>query len=81
MVLLKIMPHDDWEQIHYQELPDWMKEGLKSDRRITKSNTRIFSGKPFNYKVQYTVTGDIVSVSYWRSAPCNNTCTQSGKKT
>jgi hypothetical protein len=63
------MPHDDWEQIHYQELPDWMKEGLKSDRRITKSNTRIFSGKPFNYKVQYTVTGDIVSVSYWRSAP------------
>ena len=63
------MPHDDWEQIHYQELPDWMKEGLKSDRRITKSNTRIFSGKPFNYKVQYTVTGDIVSVSYWKSAP------------
>jgi hypothetical protein len=46
-----------------------MKEGLKSDRRITKSNTRIFSGKPFNFKVQYTVTGDIVSVSYWRSAP------------
>jgi hypothetical protein len=46
-----------------------MKEGLKSDRRITKSNTRIFSGKPFNYKVQYTVTGDIVSVSYWKSAP------------
>jgi hypothetical protein len=44
-----------------------MKEGLKSDRRITKSNTRIFSGKPFNYKVQYVVTGDIVSISYWRS--------------
>jgi hypothetical protein len=61
------MPHDDWEQIHYQELPDWMKEGLKSDRRITKSNTRIFSGKPFNYKVQYAVTGDIVSISYWRT--------------
>ena len=68
-VLLKIMPQDDWEQIHYQELPDWMKEGLKPDRRTTQSSTRIFSGKPFNYKVQYTVTGDIVSVSYWRSAP------------
>jgi hypothetical protein len=63
------MQDDDWEQIHYQELPDWMKEGLKSDRRITKSSTRIFSAKPINYKVRYTVTGDIVSVSYWRSAP------------
>jgi hypothetical protein len=61
------MPDDDWEQIHYQELPDWMKEGLKTDRRITKSSTRIFSGKPFNYKVRYAVKGDIVSISYWRS--------------
>ncbi len=63
------MADDDWEQIHYHELPDWMKEGLKSDRKITKAQTRIFSAKPFNYEVRYTLTGDIVSISYWRSVP------------
>ncbi len=61
------MPPDDWEQIHYHELPDWMKKISKRGHRITKTRTKIFSGKPFDYKIQYTVNRDIVSVSYWRT--------------
>jgi hypothetical protein len=59
-----IMPPRDWEQIHYHELPDWMKKVSKQGH---KKGTKIFPGKPYDYKIQYTVNRDVVSVSYWRT--------------
>ncbi|MCK9592925.1 MAG: hypothetical protein M0Q91_13050 [Methanoregula sp.] len=62
------MSDDDWEQIHYHQLPDWMKKIAPPGQRNDKTHTKIFSGKPYDYKVQYTVQKDIVSISYWRTA-------------
>ena len=62
------MPRDDWEQIHYHELPEWMKKVGQPGERIKKTHTKIFAGKPYDYKVQYAVHKDIVSISYWRTA-------------
>lgn len=63
-----MMPVNDWEQIHYHQLPDWMKKNAKPGQRINRTQTKIFSGTPYDYKVQYTVIHDIVSISYWRAA-------------
>lgn len=61
------MSDDDWEQIHYHQLPDWMKKIAPPGQRIDKTHTKIFSGKPYDYKVQYIMQKDIVSISYWRT--------------
>lgn len=61
------MSQDNWEQIHYHQLPDWMKKVADSGKRNTSSQTKIFSGILYDYRIEYTVKGDIVSISYWRS--------------
>lgn len=61
------MSDDDWEQIHYHQLPNWMKKIAPQGQRIDKTHTKIFSGKPYDYKVQYIMQKDIVSISYWRT--------------
>ncbi len=61
------MSQDNWEQIHYHQLPDWMKKVADSGQRNTSNQTKIFSGILYDYRIEYTVKGDIVSISYWRS--------------
>jgi len=61
------MSQDNWEQIHYHQLPDWMKKLADSGKRNTSNHTKIFSGILYDYRIEYTVKGDIVSISYWRS--------------
>lgn len=63
------MSDDDWEQIHYHELPDRMKKIAGTEERHPTNRTKIFSGKPFDYKIEYTVTRGIISISYWRRTP------------
>jgi len=61
------MSQDNWEQIHYHQLPDWMKKVAEPEQRITSTRTKTFSGKPYDYKIEYTVNKDIVSITYWKS--------------
>jgi hypothetical protein len=61
------MSNIDWVQIHYHQLPDWMKKVAQKGERIKKTHTKIFYGMPYDYKVQYTVLKDIISISYWRT--------------
>jgi hypothetical protein len=45
-----------------------MKKNAKPGQRISRTQSKIFSGIPYDYKVQFTVIRDIVSISYWRAA-------------
>jgi hypothetical protein len=63
-----------WEPIHYNDLPDEIKKKSTSGRRVGESYTKIFSGKPHDYKVQYAVNQGTLKISYYRTA--HNTFTR-----
>jgi len=57
-----------WEPVHYNDLPDEIKKKSTSGRRVGESYTKIFSGKPHDYKVQYAVNQGTLKISYYRTA-------------
>jgi hypothetical protein len=58
----------NWEPVHYDDLPDGIKKKSTSGRRVGETYTKIFSGKPYDYKVQYAVNQGTLTISYYRTA-------------
>ena len=58
---------DDWIEIKYHNLPEWMKQVSKPKHPINKSYKKIFNGNPCDYKVEYTVVRGELYFKYWRS--------------
>lgn len=57
----------DWESIHYENLPHWMKKVSKPRGWISTTRERIFYGKNYIYKVIYSIDGGQLHKSYWRT--------------
>jgi hypothetical protein len=64
--------YDGWESVDYHNLPHWMKRVSKPKHWINKTYTKIFYGKPYDYKVEYTVVHGKLQISYWRSISSQN---------
>jgi len=58
---------DNWEPVSYRDLPGWVKEDSKPQRRIRNTYKTVFYGDPYDYLVQYTVDQDTLTISYWRT--------------
>jgi len=59
---------DNWEPVSYRDLPSWVKEDSKPQRRVRNSYKTVFYGDPYDYLVQYTVDQGALTISYWRTA-------------
>jgi uncharacterized protein YkwD len=58
---------DDWEPVNYHNLPHWMKRVSKPKQWVNTTYTKIFYGKPYDYKVEYSVVHGKLRINYWRS--------------
>jgi uncharacterized protein YkwD len=63
---------DDWEPVNYHNLPHWMKRVSKPKQWVHNAYTKIFHGKPYDYKVEYAVIHGKLRISYWRSVSIQN---------
>ena len=58
---------DDWEPVMFRDLPDWVKEDSKPQRKVKNTYKTVFYGDPYDYMVQYTVDRGHLSISYWKT--------------
>ncbi len=58
---------DDWEPVKFRDLPDWVKEDSKPQRKVKNTYKTVFYGDPYDYMVQYTVDRGHLSISYWKT--------------
>jgi len=63
----KMMQDDNWEPVSYRDLPGWVKEDSKPQRRVRKTYKTVFYGDPYDYLVQYTIDQGTLTISYWRT--------------
>ena len=63
---------DDWEPVNYHNLPHWMKRVSKPKQWVNNTYTKIFYGKPYDYKVEYAVIHGKLRIGYWRSVSIQN---------
>lgn len=57
---------DYWESVDYHNLPHWLKRVSKPKQWISKTFTKIFYSKPYDYKVEYAVVHGKLHIRYWR---------------
>jgi len=58
---------DNWEPVSYRDLPGWVKEDSKPQRRVRNTYKTVFYGDPYDYLVQYSVDQGTLTISYWRT--------------
>jgi hypothetical protein len=63
----KMTQDGNWEPVSYHDLPDWVKEDSKPQRRVRNTYKTVFYGDPYDYLVQYTVDQGTLTISYWRT--------------
>ena len=63
---------DYWETVNYHILPHWMKRVSKPKHWIKNTYTKIFYGKPYDYKVEYAVVHGKLHINYWRKRSTEN---------
>jgi len=63
---------DDWEPVNYHNLPHWMKRVSKPKQWVNTTYTKIFYGKPCDYKVEYSIVHGKLRINYWRSVSIQN---------